>query len=82
MKYSALITEGAEQKIYFTEGADDVVKISDAVFYVFWLDYFNNLLIHNYLFPDTAYTLIGFYNSGNTLFAVLKQRIHTINRND
>lgn len=72
--FGIYITEGAEQKVYFTEGADDVIKISDAVFYVLWVDYLNNLLIHNYLFPDTAYTLIGFYKSGNTLFAVLRQR--------
>lgn len=72
--FGTYITEGAEQKVYFTEGADDVMKISDAVFYVLWWDYFNNLLIHNHLFPDTAYTLIGFHDSANTLFAVLKQQ--------
>ena len=30
--FGTYITEGAEQKVYFTEGADDVIKISDAIF--------------------------------------------------
>jgi hypothetical protein len=72
--FGTYITEGAEQKVYFPEGSDDVIKVSDAVFYIYWEDYFNNLLVHNYLFPDTAYTLTGFYTSKNILFAVLRQR--------
>ena len=72
-KFGTYITEGAEQKIYFPESSKDVIKISDAIFYLLWEDYFNNLLIHNYLFPDTAYILTGFYNADGKLFAVLKQ---------
>ncbi len=71
--FGTYITEGAEQKIYFPEGSNDVIKISDAIFYLFWEDYFNNLLIHNYLFPDTAYILMGFNNANGKLFAVLRQ---------
>ena len=72
-KFGTYITEGAEQKIYFPENSKDVIKISDAIFYLFWEDYFNSLLIPNYLFPDTSYILTGFYYTGNKLFAVLKQ---------
>jgi len=71
--FGTYVTEGAEQKVYFPENSKDVVKISDAIFYLFWEDYFNNLLIHNYLFPDTAYILTGFYYPNDKLFAVLKQ---------
>ena len=71
--FGTYITEGAEQKVYFPENSNDVIKISDAVFYLFWEDYFNNLLIHNILFSDTAYTLSGFHLKGNRLFAVSKQ---------
>jgi len=71
--FGTYITEGAEQKIFFSEGSSDVIKISDAVFYLYWEDYFNNPLIHNYLFSDTAYTLIGFRVIGDKLFAVVKQ---------
>ncbi len=75
--FGTFITEGAEQKVYFPENSRNVIKISDAVFYLYWEDYFNNLLIHNYLFPDTAYSLIGFYTFENRLFAVLKQSFIT-----
>ena len=71
--FGAFITEGAEQKIYFPENSTDVIKISDAVFYLYWEDYFNNLLIHNYFFSDTAYSLSGFHILDKKLFAVLKQ---------
>ncbi|MBS1509425.1 MAG: hypothetical protein JST86_01190 [Bacteroidetes bacterium] len=54
------ITEGAEQKVYFKEGYDHIFKKADAIFYASWLDYLNNLLLHNYFFPDTTYTLLGF----------------------
>lgn len=75
--FGTYITEGAEQKVYFPGKSNDVIKISDAVFYVYWEDYFNSLLIHNYLFPDTAYTLVGFYKPGNKLYAVVEQRFIT-----
>lgn len=67
------ITEGAEQKIYFLGNTDYVIKVADAIFYKSWTDYFNNLLVHNHLFPDTAYTLIGFYLKEEKLHAVLTQ---------
>lgn len=72
--FGTYITEGAEQKVYYPKGSGDVIKVSDAIFYTYWEDYFNNLLIHNYLFPDTTYTLLGFYETENILSAVLKQR--------
>ena len=48
-----------------------------------WSDYFDNLLIHNYFFPDTAYTLTGFLEDENKLFAVVKQSfvLYTENTN-
>ena len=67
------ITSGAEQKIYYKENETELYKVSDAVFYETWSDYFDNLLLHNYFFPDTAYTLTGFYKDGVKLFAVVKQ---------
>ena len=43
------------------------------MFYEFWEDYFNNLLIHNFFFSHLAYELLGFYKSELKLFAVVKQ---------
>ncbi len=59
------ITEGAEQKIFYTNNSDVVFKKADAIFYESWLDYFNNLLLHNHFFPDTGYTLVGFCTTDN-----------------
>ena len=54
------ITEGAEQKVYFSSNTDYVIKLADAIFYTCWLDYFNNLLLHNYFFSNAPCEIIGF----------------------
>lgn len=69
----AFIAEGAEQKVYLNRDGRNVIKINDTIFYASWKDYFISLLIHNYLFPATAYELIGFYQNGQTLCSVVKQ---------
>lgn len=69
----AYIGEGAEQKVYLHEDGKSVIKINDTIFYLSWADYFISLLIHNFLFPNTAYQLLGFYQEGNTLYSVVKQ---------
>ena len=66
------VSEGAEQKVYLKDGKS-VIKLNDAIFYNSWEDYLNNLLLHNYFFPDTAYELLGFYNQDNSIFAVVTQ---------
>ncbi|OAZ02981.1 hypothetical protein [Flavobacterium succinicans] len=43
------------------------------IYYLSWEDYFNNLLLNNYFFPDTAYQLVGFYESESVLYAVVEQ---------
>lgn len=50
-----------------------VIKLNDSIYYETWLDYFNNLLLNNYFFPDTAYQLIGFYKEDEVLYAVVEQ---------
>lgn len=70
---SKYIGEGAEQKIYESSDPKFVLKRNDGVFYEFWLDYLNNLLLHNYFFPHLAYELVGFSLEGETLYAVVKQ---------
>lgn len=66
------ISEGAEQKVYLKSG-QFVYKLNDSIYYSCWEDYFINLMLHNYFFPDTAYTLEGFYEDNKTLFAVVSQ---------
>jgi len=66
------VSEGAEQKVYLADNKH-VLKLNDAIYYVSWRDYFHNLLLHNYFFPDTAYQLKGFTEIENVLYAVVEQ---------
>jgi serine/threonin/tyrosin kinase-like protein len=70
------VSEGAEQKVYLKDDKH-VLKLNDAIYYNSWEDYLNNLLLHNFFFPDTAYELTGFIKEVNedkeTLYAVVKQ---------
>ncbi len=67
------IGEGAEQKVYLQKDGKTVIKLNDSVFYSSWLDYLTSLQLHNLLFPDTKYTLLGFTRKVNELFAVVEQ---------
>lgn len=67
------VTEGAEQKIFFSDQSKKVIKLADGIFYTCWLDYFNNVLLHNTFFPSTAYELIGFLRKDNKLLVVIEQ---------
>ena len=66
------VSEGAEQKVYLKD-AENVLKLNDSIYYNSWRDYLNNLLLHNYFFPDTAYDLIGFTKDNDILYAVVQQ---------
>jgi len=66
------VSEGAEQKVYLKDNKS-VIKLNDAIYYLSWVDYFVNLLLHNYFFPDTAYKLLGFFEDGNIVYAVVEQ---------
>ena len=70
------IARGAEQRVYRFDDFH-VFKLNESIFYESWLDYFNNLLIHNYFFKSTAYEFLGFVVENNTLNAVVKQEFVT-----
>ena len=70
------VSEGAEQKVYLKDNKS-VIKLNDAIYYLSWVDYFVNLLLHNYFFPDTAYKLLGFFENDNFVYAVVEQ--HFVN---
>jgi len=55
IKSENYIGEGAEQKVYLADDGRFVLKTNDTIFYASWQDYFISLLIHNTLFPSTAY---------------------------
>ena len=66
------VSEGAEQKVYLKDSRS-VIKLNDAIYYLSWTDYFINLLLNNYFFPDTAYNLLGFFEDKNAVYAVVEQ---------
>jgi len=72
IKESNFISAGAEQRVYRLDDFH-VIKLNDSIFYEYWLDYLNSLLIHNYFFHSTAYEFLGFKIIEKALFAVVKQ---------
>jgi Serine/Threonine/Tyrosine Kinase found in polyvalent proteins len=69
---TTFVSSGAEQKVYL-HNQFKVFKLNDAIYYLSWEDYFNNLLLNNFFFPDTAYELVGFYKTDAVLYAVVEQ---------
>ncbi|GAB2485446.1 putative polyvalent protein kinase domain-containing protein [Algoriphagus taiwanensis] len=70
--FSKYVSEGAEQRV-FLKDEESVIKLNDGIYYSSWRDYFYNLLLHNFFFPDTAYQLLGFTKEEKSLFSVVKQ---------
>lgn len=68
------LTRGGESLVYLSNDGLSVVKLNDAIYYATWLEYFNSLVIHNVLFPDTGYSLKGFIDFEGRLHAVVSQR--------
>ena len=73
---NSYISQGAEQKVYLKDGRS-VFKLNDAIYFLSWIDYFVNLLLHNYFFPDTAYKLLGFFEDEKIVYAVVEQQFIT-----
>ncbi|MBC7654570.1 MAG: hypothetical protein H7098_08875, partial [Oligoflexus sp.] len=71
--FTSFLSAGAEQRVYI-QNIKKVFKLNDAIYYLSWTDYFENLLLNNYFSPDTAFQLIGFYKSdANILYALVEQ---------
>jgi hypothetical protein len=67
------LTRGGESKVYLSTDGLDVFKVNDAIYYATWAEYFTSLVLHNLLFPSTAYSLIGFIHLDGILNAILRQ---------
>lgn len=72
-KQECYLGQGGEATVYLHEDLKSVIKTNDGVYYATWLEYFNSLVIHNLLFPETAYTVLGFTLIENAFHVVLKQ---------
>lgn len=67
------LTRGGEARVYMYDDLRHVIKVNDGIYYATWLEFFNSILLHNLIFPNTAYQLVGFLKEGEALLAVLKQ---------
>jgi hypothetical protein len=54
------IGAGAEQQVYLSYDGIHVIKTNDAIMHGSWLEFFNRITLHNWLFPEVAYLLTGF----------------------
>lgn len=72
INFDLFISEGAEQKVYI-KNDKTVFKLNDSIYYSSWEDYFINLSLNNYFFPDTSYLLVGFCMVDETLYALVEQ---------
>ncbi len=67
------LARGGESRVFLSADGRNVIKLNDGGYYATWTEYFNNLVIHNLLFPGTAYNLIGFTMSDNQFCVMLEQ---------
>lgn len=67
------LTRGGEASVYLRDDGLSVIKLNDGVYYATWLEFLNSLLLHNLIFENTAYTLLGFIKRNKLLYAVLEQ---------
>lgn len=67
------LARGGEARVYLEVDNMNVIKLNDGVYYATWLEFFNSVMLHNIIFPDTSYDLLGFTKESNVLFAVLRQ---------
>ncbi len=72
-KEDCYLTRGGEARIYLDADNRHVVKLNNAVYYATWLEFLNSILLHNLIFTNTSYELLGFAKESNELYAVLKQ---------
>ena len=68
------LIRGGEAKVYLANDNRHVIKLNDGVYYATWTEYFNSLVIHNLLFPNTAYILLGFIELNGSLCTLLQQQ--------
>jgi hypothetical protein len=65
---------GQECDVYYDEQSGCYHKRNNTIAYEDWIQFFESIRIHNHLFIDTAYSLLGFMKVEDTLHAVLSQQ--------
>ena len=65
-----IIAQGAEAKVYYREGDPSVVK-ERASIYSTTQKALDAIVLHNYLFPETAMNVVGFTRDSDGLFRII-----------
>ncbi len=63
---------GAEHQVYVQLGI--YYKRNNLNYYGTWLSYLHNLVLHNWLFPETGYTFLGLMDVDGLLHSVVSQK--------
>lgn len=69
-EFGPMIAQGAEAKVYYREGKTSVVKERTSI-YSTWLKALDAIVLHNYLFPETAMKVIGFTRDSDNLMRIV-----------
>ncbi len=64
---------GAEQKVIPEPSGSHFIKANAGIYHGHWMQYFDRLHYHRIIFPDTAYTFMGFIEDGDCLAAMVMQ---------
>ena len=65
-----MIAQGAEAKVYYRSGDTSVVKERTSI-YSTWQKALDAIVLHNYLFPETAMKVRGFTRDSDHLMRVV-----------
>ena len=68
------VGEGGREHLVYRFDGKHLIKCNNCYFYDSWEDYLTNLLLHNYIFPATAYELMGFTTKLDRFRSVVRQR--------
>jgi len=69
-KFGPMIAQGAEAKVYYREGDTSVVK-ERASIYSTTQKALDAIVLHNYLFPETAMKVVGFTRDSDNLLRII-----------
>ena len=56
----SFLAAGGEARVYYNAPDLTVTKLNVGVYYATWLEFLNSILLHNLIFDNTSYTLLGF----------------------
>jgi phosphoribosylformylglycinamidine (FGAM) synthase-like enzyme/phosphoribosylformylglycinamidine (FGAM) synthase-like amidotransferase family enzyme len=65
---------GAEQKVFPESDGLHFIKANNGSYHGHWLQFFERLHWHGILFPDAAYTFIGFIDDDDSLAVIIRQQ--------